>query len=260
MALTSRREKFCQNVAAGLSQTQAYVEAYPNAERWKEGTAASRASDMARQPEVQARIAELRGKVVEKQTWDIAKVQDAVLQHAWDELTADPSDLITHRRLNCRYCHGKDHAYRWKNEPEFWEALGQASEQQDAWENTPAKERRGKRPELPTDDGGYGFRRLHMPHPDCPECEGEGIEETRVADIRTLSGPARALYRGVKVKKDGSIEVMTGDKAAARALLANWAGVTQNALKVSGAIGVMPVPTLSPEQAAAVALALENKI
>lgn len=260
MALTARREKFCQGVASGLSQTQAYIEAYPNAKAWKEGTAASRASDMARQPEVLARIRALQAKVEERITWDKAMLRDLVLQNAVDVLTADPTDLITHRRLNCRHCHGAGHAYRWKNEPEFWEALGVASEAQDSWDNTPPDKRARKRPELPTDDGGYGFRRLHPPHPDCPECEGEGIEETRVADIRTLSGPARSLYQGIKVKKDGTVEVVMGDKVAARQLLAKHAGVIDDRVNITAAVGVATLPALSPEQAAAVARQLENDI
>lgn len=259
MALTARREKFCQEVASGKTATDAYRAAF-STKNFSDESLWKTASKIYNLPEVKSRIVELKEKVETKVVWDMARIRDRVLQHAMDTLDADPSDLITHRRLNCRYCHGTGHAYRWKNEPEFWAALGDASERQDAWDNAAPDKRPRKRPELPTDEGGFGFRRLHMPHPDCPECEGEGIEESRVADIRTLSGPARTLYQGVKVKKDGSIEVLTGDKAAARALLAKASGLVDDKIKITGAVGVMPLPALTPEQAAAVALALENKI
>lgn len=259
MALTARREKFAQEVAAGKTATDAYRAAF-TVNKMSDETLWSKASYIYNLDDVRARIDELRAKVEQKVVWDIAKLRDLVLQNAVDVLTADPTDLITHRRLNCRHCHGAGHAYRWKNEPEFWEALGVASEAQDSWDNTPPDKRARKRPELPTDDGGYGFRRLHPPHPDCPECEGEGIEETRVADIRTLSGPARSLYQGVKVKKDGSIEVVMADKAAARQLLAKHAGVIDDRVNITAAVGVMALPALSPEQAAAVARQLESDI
>lgn len=237
----SAREKFCQEVASGKSQTAAYKLAFPRSLTWKEGTAASRASDLAKKPDVRARLEFLRGAVLDAFVLTTAQAKEAVLLDAWEVLHGDTSDLITHRRLNCRHCHGIGHAYRWRDEPEFWQALGQASEAQQKWEETPPERRHGKRPELPTDDGGYGFKRLAPPMPDCPKCEGEGIEDVRVADIRTLSGPSRRLYAGVKVKKDGSIEVLTRSKESARDLLGRYAGVVVDKLQHSGALGVFPM-------------------
>lgn len=216
---------------------------------------ASRASDMARVPEVHARIKELSAAVADAAVWDMAKVRDAVLQDAWDVLHADTSDLITHRRLNCRFCHGQGHAYRWRDETEFWAELARVSAVIEGWGQRP-----GRPPELPTDEGGYGWRRLHPPAADCPKCEGEGIAEPFVPDIRTLSGPARRAYAGVKIKKDGSLEVLTRDKEAARATLAKAAGLADDTLKVKGLLGVVPLPALTPEQVAAVARQLESDI
>lgn len=262
MTLTARRELFVQHVAAGKSQREALVLAYPNAAKWKEGVAASRASDMAARPEVRARLDELRAMVQTKTetlfTKSIAEIRAFVLQDAWEVANADPSELITHRRLNCRHCHGRDHAYRWRDEKEFWSALAAASEAQDDWEGRPANKRARKRPELPTDEGGYGFKRLAPPSPDCPECEGEGIEDTRLADIRTLSGPARRLYNGVEVKKDG-VKVVLRDKEAARQLLAKHAGMIDDKFKIAGAILTAPAD-LTPEIAAAIAAQLQNDV
>lgn len=255
----SAREKFCQEVASGKSQTAAYKLAFPRSLTWKEGTAASRASDLAKKPDVRARLDFLRGRFIDEFVITTAKAKEAVLQDAWEVLHGDASDLITHRRLNCRHCHGIGHAYRWRDEVEFWEALGRASEAQDAWDNTDPTRRRGKRPELPTEEGGYGFKRLAPPMPECPKCEGEGIEDVRVADIRTLSGPSRRLYAGVKVKKDGSIEVLTRSKEAARDLLGRYAGVVVDKLQHSGAVGVYPMTITDAERAAILKL-LESDI
>lgn len=254
-----RRELFAQECAGGKSQTEAYKLAYPASINWQAGVVASRASDLARRPEVRARIAYLRSVLdrgVER-VFSLSKAEAAalVLEDATEVLRADVADLITHRRLNCRYCHGTGHAYRWKDEAEFWGELARVAAVIETWDT-----KRGRPPELPTDDGGYGWRRTAMPAPGCPQCEGEGLSDVYVADIRTLSGPARRAYGGVELKKDGSIKMVTRDKEAARAMLAKYAGVADDNVKLSGVVGLTPVTAMSPEQVAAVAQALEHKI
>lgn len=214
---------------------------------------------MARQAPVRARIDELTARVVDEVVITTAQAKALVLQDAVEIMQADPSDLITHRRLNCRYCHGTNHEYRWRDEREFWGALAVAAEQQAEWDSRDPDRRVGKRPQLPTDEGGYGFKRLAPPSPACPRCEGEGLEETRVADIRTLTGAARRMYGGVKVKKDGSIEVLMRDKEAARMLLAKYAGVWVDKVQHGGAVGLYPI-VLSDQQRAAILKAIDDDI
>lgn len=258
MAMTAKREKFAQECASGKNYAEAYRAVY-RTEKMSDQVIWNAASLLQKRPEVRARIAELSARVAEEFVITTAQAKDAVLQDAWEVLHGDASDLITHRRLNCRHCHGMNHAYRWRDEVEFWEALGKASEQQQIWDETQEDRRRGKRPELPTDEGGYGFKRLAPPMPDCPKCEGEGIPEVRVADVRTLAGPSRRLYAGVKVKKDGSIEVLTRSKDAARELLGKYAGVVVDTLKHTGAVGLVPLQ-LTDEQKLKILKALENDI
>ena len=261
MTLTAKREKFAQCVADGMPGADAYRAAY-DSQQMMDSTIYRRSSELYGNSEVRARIEELR-KIKEEGTqklFSLTKAQAAalVLEDAYEVARADVSQLITHRRLNCRYCHGTGHEYRWTDEAEFWAALAAAGEAQEKWEAVPEARRRGKRPELPVDTGGYGFRRTHMPHAGCPLCEGEGIPDVFVADIRTLSGPARRAYAGVKIKKDGSIELLTRDKDAARQMLAKYAGVVDDTMKVTGVLGVTPLPQLTPEQVAEVAKRLEN--
>lgn len=259
MTLSNQREKFAQECAAGRSQREAYLSAYPKAVKWKEGVAASRASDLARLPPVRARINELRAKVVDEFIITQAQAKEAVLRDAWEVLNGDAADLITHRRLNCRHCHGTGHAYRWRDEAEFWGALATASLAQDSWDQTPEDRRRGKRPELPTDEGGYGFRRLQPPSARCPECEGEGHSDVTLADVRTLTGASRRLYSGVKVKKDGSVEMLMRNKEAARELLGRYAGVVVDKVLHAGTVGLVPM-VLTDAEKAKVLKALESDI
>ena len=256
--LTVQREKFVQGVVSGLSLTDAYIAAYPNAAKWKGNGAGNKASALAAEPAIRMRIESLREKnlLATEELFSLthAQIKAAVLQDAWEVVSADPSELITYRRLNCRYCHGMGNEYRWRDEAEHWAELARVAGIIETW-----NPKRGKPPELPTCDGGFGFKRLAPPSPDCPKCEGEGIEEARVSDIRTLSGPARRLYAGVKVKKDGSIEVLTRDKEAARQLLAKHAGLIDDKVKVTGLMGVATTP-LTPEVASAIAKQLQNDV
>lgn len=262
MALTAKREKFAQCVADGMTAADAYRTAF-TVKTMSNRTLWTKASEIYNLEQVSARIdalRKLRDQGTEK-LFSITKAAAAamVLEDAVRVVQADPSDLITHRRLNCRYCHGTNHAYRWRDEEEFWAVTADAAEAQDMWDKTEPDRRRGKRPKLPTDDGGYGFRNIAPSMPGCPNCEGEGIADVHVADVRTLSGAARTLYNGVKVKKDGSIEVLMRSKDAARDLLGKYAGVVVDQVKHSGVVGLTPIP-LSDEVRAAVLKAIENDI
>lgn len=85
-------------------------------------------------------------------------------------------------------------------------------------------------PGQPTDDGGYGFNKTAMPHPDCPECMGEGVETVHLADTReALSHP---LYQGVKQTKDG-IEVKIADRAKALDQVARHMSFFKDAMQLS---------------------------
>ena len=54
------REIFCQELSKGATQRQAYYAAYPQSRAWKESTVDPRACRLARDPEVAARLTELR--------------------------------------------------------------------------------------------------------------------------------------------------------------------------------------------------------
>ena len=60
--LTNKQEKFVQGLIKGLSQRQAYIEAYPRAEKWKENAIDSQASILLKNSKVLERYQELAKK------------------------------------------------------------------------------------------------------------------------------------------------------------------------------------------------------
>ena len=64
---------------------------------------------------------------------------------------------------------------------------------------------------LPDPGGGFGYMRTAKPHPDCPDCEGVGVEDSAPQRYaRTLSPAAVMIYDGVKETRNG-VEVKTKD-------------------------------------------------
>lgn len=58
--LTTQQEKYCQARARGLTQRQAYREAYPKSAKWKESAVDSQACRLEQLPKVSARLEELQ--------------------------------------------------------------------------------------------------------------------------------------------------------------------------------------------------------
>ena len=67
--LTAKREKFVRGLVAGLSQRQAYYEAYPNSKKWKPETVDNKASKLFKENEVLARYNELMEEHKNKALW-----------------------------------------------------------------------------------------------------------------------------------------------------------------------------------------------
>jgi hypothetical protein len=66
--LTAKQEAFCQGIADGLGQADAYRMAY-DAEGMKDNTIYSKASVLMSDGKVAARVAQLKSQVAEKQLW-----------------------------------------------------------------------------------------------------------------------------------------------------------------------------------------------
>lgn len=134
-----------------------------------------------------------------------------VLRELWDILTADPNDLVEHRRVCCRYCQGAGFKYQ-RTAAEMERARAQHAR------DAAAHKLLGKDLVEPFPDfdeqGGIGYDPGADIHSDCPECFGEGDAAVFVKDTRNLAPAARALLAGVKQTKEGiEIKMHSKDKA-----------------------------------------------
>jgi phage terminase small subunit len=77
--LTAKQEAFCQGIADGLGQADAYRAAY-DAEGMKDNTIYPLASKLMKNDKVAARISELRESVQEKQLWSREMSVKALVQ------------------------------------------------------------------------------------------------------------------------------------------------------------------------------------
>lgn len=216
--LTPAEEIFAQAVLTERSIGKAYAAAYSKPNRSASGNAwaYTRGSELASRPHVAARIRELRALAAQS-----AMVEVVDIMREWlDIARADPNELISYQRRCCRHCWGKGGAYQWKNEAEFAEAMADALDH-----NARRKERKQTERELPSRAGGFGFNHTRQPVVNCPACFGEGVPHVHVADTTKLSGPAAKLYAGVKVGKNGQVEVLMRDQDAALANLAKAMGM-----------------------------------
>lgn len=226
--LTHKQETFANEVVRTGNQSEAYRIAYDPKPETKAKFIHVQACKVAATPSVAKRITELKALATQDVVMDAKKV----VQHLAEIALADPNELTQLRRVNCRYCNGHEHLYQWKHKGEFEYAYDKWFEEKEAHEERAHKTKSlkpFKKPE-PNDDGGYGFKSNADPHPECPECEGEGIEEMFLQDTRKLSGPARRLFAGVKQTKNG-IEVLTRSQDSAIKMLGDHFGVFKTVIE-----------------------------
>lgn len=214
--LTPSEEAFCQAILVERSDYRAYQAVF-NTKGNKRGPqwANVKAREIVNRPHVAARIRELRNQAAQAAVVEIADV----MREWFDIARADPNELISYRRVCCRHCYGRGNAYQWKNEQEFTDALVDAMDH-----NAQRKRNKQTERELPSKRGGTDFDHTKPPAVNCPNCKGEGVGEVHVCDTTKLSGPAAKLYAGVKVGKNGQIEILMRDQDAALLNLAKAMG------------------------------------
>jgi len=210
MEISLNQENFCRALLTGISPFDAYRKTF-DCVGIDDAKVKSRATSLYKRKVVQDRISELRNLAARAAILDGAKVVDEWMHIA----TADPSELIRYERNCCRYCHGKRHAYQWRDDVEYAEKLAQTLDYNARTEQT------SKHLPLPENVGGYGYAFNALPNPNCPRCLGEGEPRVFIADTRTLSPSARRLYAGIKQTKDG-LEIKMRDPDAALLNLAKY--------------------------------------
>lgn len=247
MTMTPKREAFAQHYVANGNAAAAYRHAFNVRAGTKTTSVEVNAAKVMADTQVALRIDQLRNEAdaAAAATRD-PETGVGTLTWALDRLTqtatADPRELIGLRVGACRHCWGQGHAYHWRAR-EYVEAVNEAERQ------------RLRDPTVPIPDasGGLDFNATKPPHPDCPECHGEGLERVVPRDTDKLSDQALLLYGGVKRKRDGSIEIVMADRGKALELAVRMLGGFHDNVKVGGTIGQlvkMIEPGMSPEDAA----------
>lgn len=184
-------------------------------------------------PTIQARYARAMERALQKEVYAAKEIiADWVAI-----LKADPNDLISYRRVNCRHCNGVDGGYQWRDEAEYLQAVVRATSAK-----PPAP--------VPPPPTSFGFRANGPVNTDCKQCDGEGIGEVFIADTRTRE--KHPLYRGVKQTTHG-IQIMMADQDVIRKTLAEHLGMFAKAEGGGGTPKEPPKPgelaTLSAPEA-----------
>ena len=221
--LTSKQERYVQELIKGKSQREAFRIAYPSSISWKDNIVDINASKLFKNTKVSIRHEELKSRLTKEAEDECIIDAKKVLKHWYSIATADPNDIIHLRRVCCRHCFGIDHEYQWRDEKEYKFAVKSAY--QTAKEND-------KEPVIPSDAGGYGFDRTIKPHPKCPYCMGEGHAETHIKDTRHLNDKAKLLYAGIKQTATG-IEIKFRDQDKAMENIARHLGMFNDTLNVT---------------------------
>lgn len=199
--LEPRQQRFVEEYMVDMNATQAAIRAGYSAD-----TAQEQSSRLLSNVMVQAGISAAR-KVQQERT---AITADTVLMEIANVALADARELVEVKTGCCRCCYGEGHKYQ--------RTLGEYNHDRDQWLA------KGKELAEFEDQGGIGFNPLKLPHPECPNCGGDGDARVVLKDTRTLSPQALALYAGAKTGKYG-IEVQMHSKMDALEKLAKHVGL-----------------------------------
>ncbi|EPA9107534.1 terminase small subunit [Acinetobacter nosocomialis] len=230
MALRGKQQRFVDEYLIDRNATQAAIRAGYSAK-----TAYSIGEQNLKKLEVKKAIEEGEKELAERNKI----TQDKVLNRLWEMATADPNELTRYTRVNCRFCWGIDHNYQW-TVGEFKRAIQHAHD-------TNAPE--------PKCEGGLDFDRLKAPNPDCPECRGEGVGYTYIADTTRVSDQAKLLYAGIKESQHG-IEIKMNDQVAALIKAGQHIGMFKDRVE----LGNDPENPLTDPKAASTQLSLLAKL
>ncbi len=201
LQLTDKQLRFVDEYLIDLNATQAAVRAGYSA-----GTAGAIGHENLKKPEIVAAIADAR-LALQQRTHITA---DRVVMELGLIAFADARELAQVKTGCCRHCWGEGFKYQ--------RTLSEYNLEREQWLD------KGKDPIQFDEQGGIGFNALKLPHPECPECGGDGAARVVAMDTRKLSPQAAALYAGAKHTKEG-IEIKMHSKLDAIEKLARHLGI-----------------------------------
>lgn len=218
--LTANQQRFVDEYLVDLNATQAAIRAGYSAR-----TAKQQGARLLTNADVAAAVTERKRSRAERVQIDA----DEVLAKVHAVAFADTNGIVSLRRECCRYCWGIGHAYQYKTQRELDDARRRFERELSA-----AKKSKIPKAAHPVFDasGGLGFKQSREPHPDCPECGGEGFGREFFGDTRNLPPELKALYGGVKRTKDG-MEVILHPQDRARELLMRHLGLLKEEVRVT---------------------------
>lgn len=199
--LTHRQAEFVEQYLVDMNATQAAIRA-----GYSPATARSTGSENLQKPDIQAAIRRRRDELA----LATGATPELVLRQWLLVATADPRELVEVKVGCCRHCWGEGHRYQ--------RTVGEMNADRERWAI-----KGGDQAEF-DEAGGIGFNPLALPHPECPECGGDGEARVQVRDTRQLGPSGLALYAGAKMGKHG-IEVQMRDRDAALEKLARHLGM-----------------------------------
>lgn len=208
-------EKFCVNFIVSGDEVQAYKETFQKKSGYVARTAKRDAAAFKKthQRYISERLALLSREALRAKRLDAKAVLERIAQIAF----ADVTEVAKVRRVNCRYCWGP--RFRYQMTPAEYD--GQCA---DAFIEAQIKKTDYVAPEKPP--GGLNFVISRPPHPDCPECAGEGVAELFVQDFSKVSEDVKPLIAGVEHTRYG-IKVSFHSQTSALETLAKSFGLLQ---------------------------------
>ncbi len=192
--LTPKQQRFVEEYLVDLNGTQAAIRA-----GYSPRTAQEQSSRLLSNAMVQQAVA--AGRKEQQERTEITS--DRVLAEAWNILTADVRELVQVKVGCCRHCWGEGHRYQ--------RTLAEYNFDRAEWL---VKKEAGKAKDEFEEQGGIGYDPLRPPHPECPECCGDGYSRAVLSDTRRVSRAAASLYAGAEHTKHG-LKIHLHDKLAA---------------------------------------------
>ena len=220
MHAVNRVDVFVAEYLVDLNGRQAAIRA-----GYSPQSARQTASELLATPEVQAKVQ----AAMDERAARVGITADDVVKGFRAIAEADPRELIELHRVCCRYCWGKGHKFqRTPREMEEAKAAHAADNAKLVAE--------GKAPRKFSEAGGTGYNPKNDPHPDCPECFGDGVERVIAKDTRDLSPSARRLYAGVKTTQHG-LEIKMHGQTEALINIGKHLGIFKEKVELTGKDG-----------------------
>ena len=201
LRLTDKQQRFVDEYLVDLNATKAAIRA-----GYSPGTAGAIGHENLKKPEIVTAIADARAEM-QKRTHITA---DRVVMELGLIAFADARELSEVKIACCRHCWGEGFKYQ--------RTLSEYNRDREQWLD------KGKDPILFEEQGGIGFDALKLPHPECPNCGGDGDARVVLKDTRHLSPQALALYAGAKMGKHG-VEMLFHSKMDAIEKLSKHLGI-----------------------------------